>query len=121
MAKGKSIKRGNQIIFDENLIQILESFQPDPSPSFYNRMQKAPWTSRYRVARYALQVAILMAVIFAVILINPSGIPPLTSTNTPTSTPTMGVTNPSLQAPITTDGPPSENTTFLAPTRTPSN
>jgi hypothetical protein len=114
------MNRVNRIMSDENLIQILENFRPTPSSSFYTRMQKAPWTNRYRITRYALQAAILMAVIFVVILINPSSMPPLTSTNTPTSTPTIRSTMPSVNIPITSDVSPTENTSILTPSGTPS-
>jgi hypothetical protein len=68
MKQEKSTHRGNLPMSEENLIQVLESFQPIPSSSFYNRTQKAPWTSRYRITRYAFQAAILMA--FIVIIYN---------------------------------------------------
>ena len=121
MTKEISMSRINQTTSEENLVQLLENFKPVPSASFYKRMQKAPWTSRYRITRYALQAAIIMAAIFAVILINPSSIPPLSTTNTPTSTPTMGSTTSSIHATLSTDGPCVENSSFPIPSGTPSN
>lgn len=111
----------NQNTSEEHLIQILENFQPIPSSSFYNRMQKAPWTNRNRVTRYALHVAVLMAAIFTVILINPTRLPPLNSTNTPTPTPTLGITISSTYTSVTTDNLSAANTTVPAPSGTPSN
>jgi hypothetical protein len=121
MEKEKSLHRGTQTFSEDNLIQIFEGFKPVPSSSFYNRMQKAPWTNRYRVTRIALQAAILIAAIFTVVLINPSSVPTFSTTNTPTSTPTMGSTDFSFLAPLQTDVPPLENSSFLIPSGTPSN
>jgi hypothetical protein len=111
----------NQIISEEHLIQLLENFQPVPSSSFYNRMQKAPWTNRHRVLRYVLHGAVLMAAIFTILFISPSKLPPLVSTNTPTSTPTIETMISSTYDPLPTGFPPTENLTVLAPSETPSN
>lgn len=122
MTKEKSMNHVNTTMTEENLIQIFTNFRPIPSSSFYNRIQKAPWTKRYRVTRYALQVAILMATIVAVIFINPINIQPLSSTNTPTSTPTMGTTNLSTYIQISTEVPSTNNTSIPnIPSETPSN
>lgn len=121
MEKDKPLYRGTRTISEENLIQIFEGFKPVPSSSFYNRMQKAPWTNRYRVTRYALQAAILIAAIFTVVLINPSSVPSLSTTDTPTSTPTMGSTEFSIFVPLQTDAPPFESSAFLVPSGTPPN
>ena len=121
MAKAKSVNLVNQEMSEEKITQILANFQPTPSPLFYTRMQKAPWTKRYRITRYALQIAILVAAICAVILINPSTIQPLSSTHTPTSTPTMGSTNPSIETHFSTDIPLVEDTPVNFPSETPSN
>jgi hypothetical protein len=121
MKQEKSTHRGNLPMSEENLIQVLESFQPIPSSSFYNRTQKAPWTSRYRITRYAFQAAILMAFIVTILFINPSSMPPLFTTNTPTSTPTLGSADFPFHTPLQTDNPPSENNSFPSPSGTPSN
>jgi hypothetical protein len=121
MEKDNSLYRGNQTMSEENLIQIFEGFKPVPSSSFYNRMQKAPWTNRYRITRYALQAAILIAAIFTVVLINPSSVPSISSTNTPTSTPTMGSTEFSIFVPLQTDVPPFESSSSIVPSDTPPN
>jgi hypothetical protein len=122
MTKEKSMNQINTVMTEENLIQIYKNFQPIPSLSFYSRIQKAPWTKRYRVTRYALQVAVLMATIAAVIFVNPINLQPLSATNTPTSTPTMGTTDLSTHAQISTEIPHSLNTSIpIIPSITPSN